>query len=247
MRFMRQTLLDDLPCFSAHRRESALGPGSTGPLPSPALSPISPASADRPAHSAGLLPAARQAGQSHRPQPHSHILRHCRLALGIWPSCGCCWPRARPPGLDAWAQRMASAAAGCKDCSSSPRFLFCSPWPTCLSIGIGHRISLSYGISVQGWSSWLGDLAKALGLAVLIGAPCCCSSTGSSAAGPAATGWQPGWHALPLMVLSLCLAAAGAGLQQIRAARQKSSRPGRRSWKGRGPHRNQHSALSACF
>jgi STE24 endopeptidase len=34
-----------------------------------------------------------------------------------------------------------------------------------------HHVSLSYGISVQGWGSWLGDQAKALGLSVLIGAP----------------------------------------------------------------------------
>ena len=34
-----------------------------------------------------------------------------------------------------------------------------------------HRVSLRYGISVQGWSSWLVDLAKSLGLSVLIGAP----------------------------------------------------------------------------
>jgi STE24 endopeptidase len=34
-----------------------------------------------------------------------------------------------------------------------------------------HHISLHYGISVQGWSSWLVDLSKSLGLSVLIGAP----------------------------------------------------------------------------
>ena len=35
----------------------------------------------------------------------------------------------------------------------------------------GHHVSLRYGISVQGWGSWLGDQAKALGLSLLIGAP----------------------------------------------------------------------------
>lgn len=35
----------------------------------------------------------------------------------------------------------------------------------------GHRVSLEYGISVQGWLSWLGDQAKSLGLSLAIGAP----------------------------------------------------------------------------
>ena len=30
----------------------------------------------------------------------------------------------------------------------------------------GHHVSLEYGISIQGWGSWLGDRGKALGLAV---------------------------------------------------------------------------------
>ncbi len=34
-----------------------------------------------------------------------------------------------------------------------------------------HHVSRAYGISVQGWLSWLGDQAKSLGLTVAIGAP----------------------------------------------------------------------------
>jgi STE24 endopeptidase len=34
-----------------------------------------------------------------------------------------------------------------------------------------HHVSRSYGISVSGWGSWLGDLAKGLGLSVLFGSP----------------------------------------------------------------------------
>jgi len=34
-----------------------------------------------------------------------------------------------------------------------------------------HEVSLHYGISVQGWGSWLVDFAKALGLTLGIGAP----------------------------------------------------------------------------
>ena len=49
---------------------------------------------------------------------------------------------------------------------------------------IGHVVSRHYGISVQGWASWLGDLAKGLGLSLLFGVelpssevqrPCQCS------------------------------------------------------------------------
>lgn len=36
---------------------------------------------------------------------------------------------------------------------------------------IGHAASLHYGISVQGWGGWMGDQAKALGLALAIGTP----------------------------------------------------------------------------
>jgi STE24 endopeptidase len=32
-----------------------------------------------------------------------------------------------------------------------------------------HQVSHSYGISIQGWASWLGDLGKTLGLTVLFG------------------------------------------------------------------------------
>jgi Zn-dependent protease with chaperone function len=35
----------------------------------------------------------------------------------------------------------------------------------------GHHVSVEYGISIQGWRSWLGEQAKALGLTLLIGAP----------------------------------------------------------------------------
>jgi len=36
---------------------------------------------------------------------------------------------------------------------------------------IGHHYSRAYGISVQGWGSWFGDLGKALGLEIAIGGP----------------------------------------------------------------------------
>jgi len=36
---------------------------------------------------------------------------------------------------------------------------------------IGHAVSRHYGISVQGWGSWMDDLAKSLGLSLLFGTP----------------------------------------------------------------------------
>jgi Zn-dependent protease with chaperone function len=35
----------------------------------------------------------------------------------------------------------------------------------------GQHVGRSYGISVQGWGSWLGDQSKSLGIALLIGTP----------------------------------------------------------------------------
>jgi len=41
-----------------------------------------------------------------------------------------------------------------------------------LPVGMyAHAVSRSYGISVQGWGSWFGDQAKALGLSLVLGAP----------------------------------------------------------------------------
>jgi Zn-dependent protease with chaperone function len=37
--------------------------------------------------------------------------------------------------------------------------------------GIGQAVSRHYGISVQGWGSWLGDQSKGLGLSLLFGTP----------------------------------------------------------------------------
>ena len=34
---------------------------------------------------------------------------------------------------------------------------------------ISHHISVAYGLSVQGWGSWFGDMAKGLGLLILFG------------------------------------------------------------------------------
>jgi STE24 endopeptidase len=36
---------------------------------------------------------------------------------------------------------------------------------------IGHHFERAYGISIQGWTDWLGDQAKALGMTLLLGIP----------------------------------------------------------------------------
>ena len=57
---------------------------------------------------------------------------------------------------------------------------------------IGHAVSRHYGISVQGWGSWTGDLAKSLGLSLSSALPCCCSSIGWCAPTRAVTGSESG-------------------------------------------------------
>ena len=67
----------------------------------------------------------------------------------------------------------------------------------------GHRVSLSYGISVQGWGSWLRDLAKGLGLSVLLGAPVLVLFNEIVRRWPRRY-WLGAWVAtLPLMLLSV--------------------------------------------
>src|SRR5579863_5295993 len=71
-------------------------------------------------------------------------------------------------GLQAWAERV-----------FSPRWLqglaFFAVLITILTLAnlpldvFSHVVSRGYGISVQGWASWMGDQGKALALAVILG------------------------------------------------------------------------------
>jgi Zn-dependent protease with chaperone function len=76
----------------------------------------------------------------------------------------------RAARLEAWAERLVK-----RRCLQG--LLFFAAFLLLISLAdlpldwYGQRISLNYGISVQSWSSWLADLAKSLGLSVLIGAP----------------------------------------------------------------------------
>ena len=66
-----------------------------------------------------------------------------------------------------------------------------------------HDISRAYGISVQGWGSWLVDLAKGLGLTLVIGAPVLLLFNSIVRRWPRRY-WLGAWVVtLPLMVLSI--------------------------------------------
>jgi Zn-dependent protease with chaperone function len=69
---------------------------------------------------------------------------------------------------------------------------------------IGHTVSLHYGISVQGWWSWLGDLGKALGLSLLLGTPLLLFFNWIVRVSPGRY-WLWAWIVtLPLMVMGAC-------------------------------------------
>ncbi len=66
-----------------------------------------------------------------------------------------------------------------------------------------QHVSLRYGISVQGWASWLGDQAKSLGLSLLIGAPVMLLFNWIVRRWPRRY-WLGAWvAAMPLMVLGI--------------------------------------------
>jgi Zn-dependent protease with chaperone function len=73
-------------------------------------------------------------------------------------------------GLDAWTQRL-SRHCWAQGLLFFAAFLVITALASLPLDVFGHHISRSYGISVQGWGSWAGDQAKALGLSVLFGAP----------------------------------------------------------------------------
>jgi Zn-dependent protease with chaperone function len=106
--------------------------------------------------------------------------------------------------LEAWAQRIAHGRW-------YEGLLFFAAFILILTVAdlplawVGHSVGLSYGISVQGWGSWLADHAKSLGLALLIGAPVLLLFNRIVRRWPRRC-WLRVWFAtLPLMVLSVFL------------------------------------------
>jgi Zn-dependent protease with chaperone function len=68
---------------------------------------------------------------------------------------------------------------------------------------IGHAVGRHYGISVQGWGGWFGDVAKALGLSLLFGAPILLIFNWIVRVSPRRY-WMWAWLiSLPLIVLSV--------------------------------------------
>ena len=72
-------------------------------------------------------------------------------------------------GLEAWARRI-SRRRWAQGLLFFAAFLGITTLASLPFDIIGHHFGRSYGISVQGWGSWLGDQSKALGLSLLFGA-----------------------------------------------------------------------------
>ncbi len=71
-------------------------------------------------------------------------------------------------GIEAWAKRMA-ARRWIQGVLFFLAFFILTTLASLPFDGYGQHVSRSYGISVQGWGSWFGDQAKALGLTLVIG------------------------------------------------------------------------------
>ena len=142
----------------------------------------------------GLHLAAGQAGQGDCASAASATFWTLPDRCGASFLCGCCWQLRGWSGLETLGAEDFEPALGsgavllCWLHSSSARL---AGLPLDL---IGQHFERSYGISVQGWGSWFGDQAKALGSdASVRRARFCCSSTGLCSAGRGATGWAFGW------------------------------------------------------
>ncbi|MGA7859387.1 MAG: M48 family metalloprotease, partial [Terracidiphilus sp.] len=105
-------------------------------------------------------------------------------------------------GLGAWSERMLARRW-------MQGLLFFAVLIVLLSVAnlpldvFSHEVSRSYGISVQGWWGWLGDEAKALGLALVLGAPVMLLFNWIVRRWPRRY-WLGAWVAtLPLLVLSI--------------------------------------------
>ncbi len=72
--------------------------------------------------------------------------------------------------LEAWAQSI-SAHRWLQGLAFFAAFLLITALATLPLAWFSQHAERTYDISVQGWGSWLGDQAKALGLSLLIGAP----------------------------------------------------------------------------
>jgi Zn-dependent protease with chaperone function len=103
-------------------------------------------------------------------------LSHIRLALEI---VGSLWGLAFlwlllslrwAAGLAAWAERLLRRR-WMQGLLFFAVYMIISTLADLPLSAIGHAVSRHYGISVQGWAGWFGDLAKGMGLSLLFGTP----------------------------------------------------------------------------
>jgi Zn-dependent protease with chaperone function len=145
---------------------SAAQPGATQPAPASAAVP------------AEAAPANTLQAYSLPPDKLAKAVALCRIR-NILDIVGSLWGLAvlwlllatrAAARLDAWAQST-SRRLWVQALVFFAVFLLITALANLPLNWFGHHVSRSYGISVQGWGSWLGDQAKSLGLTLLIGAP----------------------------------------------------------------------------
>ena len=108
---------------------------------------------------------------------------------------------------------------------------------------VGHHYSSAYGISVESWASWSLDLAKSLGLSLVIGVPLALFFNWIVRRWPRRY-WLGLWVAtLPLLVLGIFVAPLLEPIfNKFEPLAKSNLRAGHGAGKSSGPHGDQHSA-----
>jgi STE24 endopeptidase len=164
MTFVRRTLLMLCLCFLLAGLAPRLCAGQSAP-PQPA---------------AQTAPAPANAQQAYNLSPDklakAIALSRIRNILGL---VGALWGLAvlwlllatrAAAGLAAWAERILKQR-WLQGLLFFAVFLVITSLASLPLDWYGQHVSLRYGISVQGWGSWIGDQSKGLGLSILLGAP----------------------------------------------------------------------------
>ena len=131
----------------------------------------------QPAQAAAAQPASSQAYSLPPDKLTKAIaLERIRTALGfagslwglavLWILLSSRWAA----GLAAWTERLLSRR-WMQGIAFFAAFLVITALASLPLEITGHAVSRHYGISVQGWGGWLDDLAKSLGLSLLLGVP----------------------------------------------------------------------------
>jgi Zn-dependent protease with chaperone function len=142
-----------------------LGSAQQAPAPSAAAQPDSGSAQPGPAYS---LPPDKLA----KAIALNRIRNIMDIVIGLW-GIAVIWlllATRAAAGLEAWAQRVFSRRW-------LQGLLFFAVFLVIITLAslpldvYGHYVSRDYGISIQGWGSWLGDQGKSLGLTVLFLSP----------------------------------------------------------------------------